>query len=160
IPRLVDLLDAFPDARFNIDPKADDAVDLLVEAIRSRDAVDRVCIGSFSEARVARARAALGPELCTSPGPSGMVKVLLAAVLWPRWRPPYGCVQIPTQANGLSLSGRWLISRLHAMGLQVHYWTINERAEMIRLLDNGADAIISDEIEVLAQVLAERAGPA
>lgn len=158
IPRLTDLLDAFPDARFNIDPKADDAVDLLVDAIRSRDAVDRVCIGSFSEARVQRAREALGPDLCTSPGPGGLVKVLAAAILWPRWQPPYGCIQIPTQANGLSLSGRWLIGRLHAMGLQVHYWTINERDDMIRLLDNGADAIISDEIEMLAQVLQERRG--
>lgn len=156
IPRLVDLLDAFPDARFNIDPKADDAVDLMIEAIRSRDAVDRVCIGSFSEARVARARDALGPDLCTSPGPSGMVKVLAAAILWPRWRPPYGCVQIPPVANGVPLSSRWLIGRLHRLGLQVHYWTINERDEMHRLLDNGADAIISDEIELLREVLAER----
>jgi len=58
----------------------------------------------------------------------------------------------------VSLSGRWLIGRLHAMGLQVHYWTTNERDEMIRLLDNGADAIITDEIEVLADVLDERRG--
>ncbi len=156
IPRLVDLLDAFPDARFNIDPKADDAVELLVEAIRSADALDRVCVGSFSEARVARARDALGPGLCTSPGPSGMVKVLIAAILWPRWTPPYGCVQIPPVANGIPLSSRWLIGRLHRLGLQVHYWTINERDEMHRLLDNGADAIISDEIELLREVLAER----
>jgi glycerophosphoryl diester phosphodiesterase len=158
IPRLTDLLDTFPDARFNIDPKADDAVDLLVDAVRSRDAIDRVCIGSFSEARITRAREALGPTLCTSPGPGGLAKVLTAATLRSRWRPPYGCVQIPPKANGVSLSGRWLIGRLHAMGLQVHYWTINERDEMIRLLDNGADAIITDEIEMLGEVLEERRG--
>jgi glycerophosphoryl diester phosphodiesterase len=155
IPRLEDLLDAFPDARFNIDPKADDAVDLLIEAIRSRDAVDRVCIGSFSEARISRVRAALGPRLCTSPGPGGMVKVLLAALFWPRWRPPYGCLQIPPRSRGLSLSSRWLIDRFHRLGLQVHYWTINDRDEMVRLIDRGADAIISDEIEVLNEVLEE-----
>lgn len=156
IPRLVDLLDAFPAARFNIDPKADDAVEPLIEVIRSRDAVDRVCVGAFSESRVARVREALGPRLCTSPGPGGMAKVLLAAVLPSSWRLPYGCLQIPPRAGGLSLSSRWLIARFHRLGLQVHYWTINERDEMIRLLDNGADAIVTDEIELLREVLAER----
>lgn len=156
IPRMSDLFEAFPDARFNIDPKADDAVDLLVDAIRSHDAIDRVCIGSFSERRVARCRDALGSNLCTSPGPTGLGRVLAAARLRPTWQPPYGCVQIPPKANGIPLSSPSLIGRLHRMGLQVHYWTINDRDEMVRLLDNGADAIISDEIELLRDVLAER----
>jgi glycerophosphoryl diester phosphodiesterase len=156
IPRLVDLLDRFPDARFNIDPKADDAVDLLIDAISSREAIDRVCVGSFSEGRITRVRAALGPRLCTSPGPAGMAKVLLAALFRPGWRPPYGCLQIPPRAYGIPLTGRWLIGRFHRLGLQVHYWTINDRQEMIRLLDNGADAIVSDEIEVLREVLERR----
>lgn len=156
IPRLVDLLDRFPDGRFNIDPKADDAVDLLIDAIRSRRAVDRVCIGSFSEARITRVREALGPQLCTSPGPSGVVKVLLAALFWPWWRPPYGCLQIPPRARGVSLAGRWLVGRFHRLGLQVHYWTINDRDEMVRLIERGADAIISDEIDLLGEVLDER----
>lgn len=153
IPRLVDLLDAFPEAHFNIDPKADDAVEPLIELISQRDDHDRICVGAFSEARVARVRAALGPRLCTSPGPGGMLRVLAAALLRPQWRPPYGCVQIPPAAGPLSLSSRWLIDRFHRLGLQVHYWTINEREEMVRLLDNGADAIISDEIDVLRDVL-------
>ncbi len=156
IPRLVDLLDAFPDARFNIDPKADDAVEPLVEVLRSHDAVGRVCIGAFSERRVARVREALGPGLCTSPGPTGVGRVLLAAVTGRELRAPYGCVQIPPRLGPVSLSSAWLIRRLQAMGLQVHYWTVNDRAEMVRLLDAGADAIISDEIELLAEVLAER----
>lgn len=156
IPRLVDLLDAFPDARFNIDPKADDAVEPLIEIIRSRDAVHRVCVGSFSDERIARLREALGPELCTSPGPRGVGKLLLAAAFWPSWRPPHGCIQIPPSQFGLSLSAPWLIRRWHRMGLQVHYWTVNDRDEMNRLLDRGADAIITDEVEVLREVLVER----
>ena len=153
IPRLVDLLERFPDARFNIDPKVDEVVDPLIEIIESHEAVDRVCIGSFSEDRIRRVQAALGPRLCTSPGPGGMVKVLGAAIAWPRWRPPYGCLQIPTRAYGLPLTGRWLIGRFHRLGLQVHFWTINDRAEMERLLDNGADALISDNIDELVEVI-------
>ncbi len=156
IPRLDALFELFPDARFNVDPKADDAVDLLVEVIRANDAVDRVCIGSFSEDRVKRARAAFGSRLCTSPGPLGLVQTFTAALLWPRWQPPYGCVQMPTRRYGVPLTGRWLIRRLQRLGLQVHYWTINTEAEMIDLLDRGADAIITDETELLKRVLEDR----
>ena len=156
IPRLVDLLERFPEARFNIDPKVDQVVDPLIEIIAAHEAVDRVCVGSFSEDRIRRVQAALGPRLCTSPGPAGMVKVLGAAIAWPRWRPPYGCLQIPTRAYGLPLTGRWLIGRFHRLGLQVHFWTINDRSEMERLLDNGADALISDNIDELVEVLAAR----
>lgn len=156
IPRLSELFETFPDARFNIDPKADDAVDLLVDTITEYEAVDRVCIGSFSEDRISRARNALGPQLCTSPGPGGVAKVLAAAHLRPSWRPPYGCVQIPTSGGPIRTDSAGLIKRLHRLGLQVHFWTINDADEMVRLLDRGADAIITDEIELLKEVLQAR----
>jgi glycerophosphoryl diester phosphodiesterase len=156
IPTLSELFETFPDARFNIDPKADGAVDLLIDTIRAHDAVDRVCIGSFSESRISRIRKALGPDLCTSPGPAGLAKVLLAAHLYPRWRPPYGCLQIPTNGGPIRIDSAGFIERIHRLGLQVHYWTINDREEMNQLLDQGADAIITDEIEVLKEVLEAR----
>ncbi len=156
IPRMSDLLERFPDSRFNIDPKADNAVDLLIETIREFDATERVCIGSFSESRITRVRTALGPGLCTSPGPTGVAKVLAAAFVAPWWKPPYGCVQIPVKGAGIPMDSALLIKRLHRLGLQVHFWTINDADQMNRLLDNGADAIITDEIELLKEVLQSR----
>lgn len=156
IPRLTDLFEQFPQARFNIDPKADEAVDPLIAAIKEFDAVDRVCIGSFSDQRIARVQRALGPELCTSPGPRGVLKVVMSALLGGRISVPYGCLQIPTKAGPIPLDSPGLIRRIQDMGLQVHYWTINDPAEMTRLLDHGADAIITDEIELLKDVLAAR----
>jgi hypothetical protein len=38
----------------------------------------------------------------------------------------------------------------------VHVWTINDRAEMVRFLDLGADGIMTDDIETLRDVLIER----
>ncbi len=156
IPRLSELLETFPDARFNIDPKADDAVDLLIDAVRDHEAIDRVCIGSFSDTRIARVQEALGPRLCTSPGPKGVVKVLSSAKLGGRWRSPYGCLQIPVSQRGVRLDSAKLIRQVQALGMQVHFWTINDPDEMNRLLDRGADAIITDEIELLRDVLAAR----
>ena len=45
----------------------------------------------------------------------------------------------------------------HGVGLAVHVWTIDEEAEMERLLDLGVDGIITDRPSVLAEVL-ERSG--
>lgn len=159
IPRMTDLLASFPEARFNIDPKSDDAVDPLVEVIAEHDAVERVCVGSFSDARIDRVRQALGPNLCTSPGPKGAVKVMAAARLGLRWKPPYGCVQIPVRSKGVRLDSAKLIRQIQSLGMQVHFWTVNDADEMNRLLDRGADAIITDEIELLKEVLIARGNP-
>lgn len=156
IPRMEELFEAFPDSYFNIDPKSDEAVEPLAALIRRFEAVDRVCVGSFSDDRIRRIRKLLGDRLCTSPGPRGALQVVAAALLWPRWSSPYGCLQIPVKAYGIRLDRSWLISRIQRLGVQVHFWTINEAAEMERILDAGADAIITDAIDVLVEVLAAR----
>lgn len=156
IPRMDELFEAFPESYFNIDPKSDEAVEPLAELIERHGMIDRVCVGSFSDDRIHRIRTLLGDRLCTSPGPRGAMKVVAAALLWPRWSPPHGCLQIPVETNGIRLDRPWLIRRIQRLGVQVHFWTINERADMERLLDAGADAIITDETDLLAEVLAAR----
>jgi glycerophosphoryl diester phosphodiesterase len=69
IPPMSDLLERFPDARFNIDCKSDAAAGPLAALIRRFDAIDRVCLGAFSHARLGKLRTLLGPQLlsCMSP---------------------------------------------------------------------------------------------
>ena len=50
------------------------------------------------------------------------------------------------------------VRELHDKGLQIHIWTVNEIADMNRLLDWGVDGIITDRPDRLAQVLHERVG--
>src|SRR3546814_13998564 len=66
ISKLEELLAAWPDVRINIDPKTDRAAALLPDLLRRTESVDRVCVGSFSDARTARVRAAveLGRASC------------------------------------------------------------------------------------------------
>lgn len=71
LPLFEELLETFPGARWNVDIKAASALVPLVELIRRTDAWDRVCVGSFSEARVARAHRLAGPRLATSYGVRG-----------------------------------------------------------------------------------------
>ncbi|MFG6286108.1 glycerophosphodiester phosphodiesterase family protein [Actinotignum sp. GS-2025f] len=58
-PRLDEVLDAFPDAVFNLDAKSDAAVEPLVAAVRRTGAARRVCLASFSQPRVERMRSQL-----------------------------------------------------------------------------------------------------
>lgn len=156
IPRFEDLLQLLPDAYFNVDPKADEAVAPLCELIQQADALNRVCVGAFSDQRIRHAKTLLGPELCTSPGPKELASLLGQARLGRPISTDHRCIQIPPKHLGVPLDGEWLLQRFHEAGLQVHYWTINDRAEMERLLDAGADAIITDQTVVLQAVLDER----
>lgn len=61
LPLFEELLEEFPDARWNVDIKAEPALVPLIDLIRRTDAWDRVCVGSFSETRVARAHRLAGP---------------------------------------------------------------------------------------------------
>src|SRR4051812_41742050 len=76
---LEDLLAAWPDVRFNLDIKAAGALAPLVRLVRRLKVVDRLCLASFSDARVAAARRLLGPSVCTSLGPRGVAALRLSS---------------------------------------------------------------------------------
>jgi glycerophosphoryl diester phosphodiesterase len=156
IPLMEDLLASFPDLRVNIDPKHDGAVDALAAVIERTGAVGRVCIGSFSDARITRMQERLGPELCTSLGPRGIARLRGGSFGLPAKAPSSPCAQVPPSAKGVPIVDRRFLARAHALDVQVHVWTIDDEAEMHRLLDLGVDGIMTDRPAVLRQVLESR----
>ena len=164
IPLLSDLLEEFPDVRINIDVKSVGAIEPLAAVIRAHAAVDRVCVGSFSRSRLRAVRRLLGPAVATAAGPSEVGVLRFAPSFLTEWiRSPAPVLQIPTGhvvgGRRLDLVTPGLVERLHAMGKHVHVWTIDDAAEMHRLFDLGVDGIVSDRIDTLAEVLAERGVP-
>ncbi len=151
VPRMDELLGRFSGARFNIDPKDDNAVDPLVQLIQENDAIDRVCIGSFSDARIERTKTLLGPRLCTSPGP----RFTISAILPWTAKGQHPCVSIPNTMGHYRL-GKRLVRRFQKQGYRVHVWTVNDESEMHRLIDLGVNGIMTDECELLKQVLLSR----
>lgn len=156
IPLLEDLLGSFPDARVNIDTKSDEAVDAVAEVVRRANAVDRVCIGSFSDARLERIRGLLGPDLCTSMGPKEVARLRGRSYGLPTGSFRSACAQVPHRVKGIRVVDERLVAKAHALGLQVHVWTIDDEAEMHELLDLGVDGIMTDLPVVLKSVLESR----
>lgn len=152
-----DLLEEFPDARWNIDLKAEPALRPLIELIRRTDCWDRVCVGSFSEGRVARAQRLAGPRLATSYGVRGVLGLRLRSYGAPvPVRGSAVCAQVPRDQSGVRVVDERFVRTAHARGLQVHVWTVNEADRMRALLDLGVDGIMTDHLETLRAVLTER----
>jgi glycerophosphoryl diester phosphodiesterase len=179
IPLLEDVLAAWPDVRFNLDVKDVPAIAPLPEVLRRTNAWDRVCVVSFSPSRLRATRRALGRPVCMAASPLGTAAVRFGG---PRGRPnrtgpgrqgqgpvaPPGqqgqwpltdwltrsgvrCVQVP-----VSMATPSFIGRSHALGLQVHAWTVNDQPSMQRLLDLGIDGIMTDETVALRELLTAR----
>lgn len=159
VPLLEDVLDRWPDVRFNLDAKDDAVVEPLAALLRHRKAIEAVCVGSFNEGRVRRMRKLLGPSLCTVSGVAETGRIRLASYGLPLPGKLGGaCLEIPTGYKlvgplGVPLIDRRLIEFAHRRGLAVIAWTIDDDAEMRRLLELGVDGIITDRPTVLADVL-------
>jgi len=153
IPRLEDLLAAWPEVRVNIDVKAPNTIGPTVDAIRRTGTLHRVCVGAFSTRRIEAVRAALGPDLCTGLGPRAALR-LRARRPAPRY--PGQCAQVPARIGRRAFVDERYLAAAHAAGLVVHAWTVNDEVEMHRLLDLGVDGIMTDRADVLRDVLAAR----
>ncbi|MCE9621669.1 MAG: glycerophosphodiester phosphodiesterase [Actinomycetia bacterium] len=152
IPLLEEMLGAWPELRVNIDCKSDSAVDALVTTLQRSDALDRVSVGAFSDRRIKRLRELLGPRLCSALGP-----LETAALRFGRPRQAAGnTAQIPVRQGPLTVLTKGLLTRAHKLGIKVHVWTIDEPAEMNRLLDLGVHGLMTDRPTVLRQVFEER----
>jgi glycerophosphoryl diester phosphodiesterase len=159
VVRLEDLLGAWPDVRFNLDIKAPGVLAPLVRTVRRLRVEDRICLASFSDARIAAARRLLGPEVCTSLGPRGVAALRLSSYS-PRAaglvRIQAGCAQVPLQLGGRALVDERFVAAAHARGLQVHVWTVDTEEEVIRMLDLGVDGLMTDRPTMLRDVLGAR----
>lgn len=158
IPTLEELVATWPDARLNVDCKSDHALEPLAARLARGDLWDRVCIGSFSDARLDALRARFGPRLCTSMGPRDVAKVRIGAWVG-RPRRPEGplAAQVPMRQGPVPIVTPGFVDHCHEVGLQVHVWTIDDEAVMSELVEMGVDGIMTDRPAVLRDVL-ERAG--
>jgi glycerophosphoryl diester phosphodiesterase len=156
--RLDELLEELPDALVNIDVKADSAVEPVIGTLHRCNALGRVCLASFSDARLTRLRRAGGPELLTSMGPRSVGALLGAA----RTGLPVAglargrVAQVPRHQRPLTVVTPRFVRFAHRRGIEVHVWTVDDQAEMRELLEWGVDGLVTDRPDLLRDVLREQ----
>ena len=156
IPLLKDLLEAFPQAKFNVDIKAAGAIEPLVRVIEECRAWDRVLVGSFSRERLSAFRRATRGKVPTSAHPWEVAAFrLLPSGRLARWITGghVAALQIPHRRYGLRLVTPGLVRRAHSAGVHVHVWTIDDPQEMKELLDRGVDGLMTDRTDLLKDTL-------
>jgi glycerophosphoryl diester phosphodiesterase len=161
VPKLEDVLGTWPDVRVNIDVKAASGIRPVADAIERTASHDRVCVTSFSAARRRATLARLSRPVATSAGTSEVVGFLAGARLRlaPVARLALGAVhalQVPVRQGRVTVVDERTVTAAHATGRHVHVWTINDAAEMGRLIDLGVDGIVTDRADLLRDVLRAR----
>jgi glycerophosphoryl diester phosphodiesterase len=169
VPLFDELLTAFPDVRLNLDVKDWNSVQSLAAGIERHGAHDRVLVASFSDRRRRAVLKLLSRPVASSAGrvtislfvllgpvlPVSLLRVVMRGLLR-----DVQALQVPVRYGAVRVVTPASVRRAHTLGLVVHVWTINEPAEMHRLLDLGVDGIVTDRADLLTQVLQERGGPA
>lgn len=152
IPTLREVFTAFPAMRFNIEPKQSAAsiVKPLCRIVREHKMTDKVVVGSFTQAIIDDFRREC-PEVATSASTTevGKFLALYKAGLSKSFSPAMKALQIPEFAS----VGKEFVASAHERNLQVHIWTVNETADMKRLLDMGVDGIMTDYPDRLLELL-------
>jgi len=151
-PILLDeLLQTWPDTFVNVDIK-DDAVEA---AIRTLSIVGRrraVGLGSFHR-RVARhLHAHFDGQIALVTHEVAAARLLPETVA--RWVVRGNAAQIPTSGRGLALDGERFVASLHRLGCRVDYWTIDDPATAARLVQRGADGIVTNDPAAIVAALA------
>lgn len=160
---LTQALESFPTVRFNLDVKAPAAAEPVGRGVAPY--ADRVLLTSFSDERrraalAAAADAGAPVRPATSAGARTIARLLLASGIRARRSiarllADVDALQVPERQGRVPIVTPRLIENAHRHGVEVHVWTVNDPADMQRLLDAGVDGLVTDRAD-LALPLAAR----
>lgn len=154
---LEEVLNLFPHSRFNLDLKAND--DALAEeaanVIRRAGAENRVCVASFHH-RVLKTFRRLSPGVATSFSKRETIMILffrgLGILPASLRRGEAVALQIPEYAGRYRIIRPSLLRWCGKRNIAVQVWTVNDPEKMKALLQEGVDAVISDDPGALIRV--------
>ena len=155
VPTLREVFAAFPEMKFNIEPKQQtpSLVKPLCELIREFKMADKTVVGSFNQGIIDEFRGECG-DVATSASPSEASKFLAfyKTGLSESYSPRMQALQIPEYLGGIQVVTKEFVKAAKERNLQIHVWTVNETADMQRLLENGVDGIMTDYPDRLLKI--------
>jgi glycerophosphoryl diester phosphodiesterase len=158
VPTLREVLTRYPDQPLIIELKVNrpELARRVIDEVRTADAVGRVALGSFGW-RVLQTARALEPRIPTGASREEVRLALYRSWLyWPLGTPRYRELQVPERSGPTRIITPRFIRHAHRAGLPVKVWTVNDPDDMARLLDWGADALISDRPDLAVAAVRSR----
>ena len=159
IPTFEEVLDAFPDARLNVELKPDvPGLEIqFASLIRRKDAPRRLCCGSEIDAVAERLWEAL-PEACHF-YPRGALTTF-AEYVWSGREPPrddrFTVAEMPLSLGDQRLSKGALANALRRRNKPLFVWGVDDLEEMRRTYEEGVEGVMTDRPDLLAQWLRSR----
>jgi glycerophosphoryl diester phosphodiesterase len=147
IPTLDEVFEAFPDALVNVELKAPDSrlVAAVCRLVRAHAREERVLVASFHQATLREFRAAC-PRVATAAGPDEVRTFFVLATLGlgRLWSPQADAFQVPVRQGSIELVTPRFVRGLAERNVHLDVWTINDAAEMRRLVAMGVPGLITD----------------
>ena len=148
---LKDALRKFPRIHFNIDLKVEEVIQDSIKVVADLNAFDRVCFASFHSSRTRKVLRHNQNAIISM----GMKDVALFKFFNLNDK-NIKIIQIPLKWKGIKILTRNLIKKANISNLLVHVWTINDRKTINNLIDLGVNGIVTDEPELLMEIMKER----
>lgn len=159
-PTLAEVFREFPEAVVNFEIKERGAgiEEAVLREIQNADAEKRTLVTAEKYDVIRRFREVSAGTVPTAASrlEIGVFYLLSRLRLEHLLRPAYDALQVPVSHRGIELVTRRFLDAAHARGVRVDVWTVDDPAEMRRLLDLGADGIMSNRPDLLARMLEER----
>jgi glycerophosphoryl diester phosphodiesterase len=154
IPALRQVLDRYPGIPIIVEMKVNsEAMGLAVAAdVLAAGASERVCAAGYGQRSIDAVRAALPRTPTSACHPEVRMAVYRSLAGWPVRHAPYDMYQVPERAGVIRVVSRRFLRHAHAAGLQVQVWTVDEEADMRRLLGWGVDGLISNRPDLAVRV--------
>jgi glycerophosphoryl diester phosphodiesterase len=155
VPRLESVLRRYRTAWLIIELKVNDPelAHRTIDLVRAAGALDRVALGSFGTRVLHAARAYDPPILTGASREETRLALYRSWVRWPVRQPKYDAFQVPEYAGSTRVVSPRFVEYAHDVGIAVQVWTVNDAADMRRLLAWGVDGIISDRPDTAVEVV-------
>ncbi|MFT4413844.1 glycerophosphodiester phosphodiesterase [Fredinandcohnia humi] len=164
IPSVKEVFEAFHDMPMIIEIKDDNPPERMEEVAKNLweliveyQMEEQVIVASFDQKIIDVFQTYSDGKTPVAAGEQEVVKFVLFHKLFLRnlYQPEVSFLHIPTSESIFDLADQTVIKGAHRRGVDIHYWTINDKETMKLLIESGADGIMTDRPDLMLEVLNE-----
>ncbi|WP_052427669.1 glycerophosphodiester phosphodiesterase [Neobacillus niacini] len=165
IPTVEEMFQTFDDMKIEIEIKDDNPPERIEEIasklwdlIEKYQMEEKIIIGSFDQQILQTFEKYAKGRVAITAGRQEVKSFVVFHKFFLRnlYVPKVDAFQIPVEDSGFDLTDQRLIDGAHRLGMEIHYWTIDDPKTMKKLIDAGVDGILTNRPDLLLKLLEEK----